>query len=398
MNAGLSGAVRRERCYHCAIGITVGSHASLAVVVTPFRHDDPSRPRHPAVSSTGSAINPRAISAFVLAISVLVVLAGALAWYHTVNFERELEQSVRDHLAEHGFDEVDLKLDGRDVVFRGEVDARVDRRRMVALARDVEGVENVYDRRVVTNYETGRHFELHSYAGITTVEGELPSDEDIAGVIGAIREHYGVDPLGTDLKVRAAVRRPPWLDRLPALLDAAGAVSPLRIEYGNDQMTVSGEVADAAVRERVTTAIDGLVGEDVVLDVFLRLPSQIKEPQLRIEFKNGQVSVSGTAPEDDFADELVAALALAFAVDEVDNRLRRDPDVRHSDWLEGVLRVVFPLAMTHWMDLEITHEEVVLNGSVAGDDEFEIIAAQIRDNFDYSARVVNRIRRQGGER
>ncbi len=350
------------------------------------------------MSSTGGRSNPRAASALVLAISVLAVLAGALAWYHTVSFERELEQSVRERLSDHGFDQVELKIDGRDVIFRGEVDARVDRRRMVALVREVEGVENVYDRRVVTNYETGRHFELHSYAGITTVAGELPSVEDIASVIGAIRDHYGVDPLGTDLKVRAAVRRPPWLDRLPSLLTATGAVSPLRIEYGNDQMMVSGEVADAATRERVTDAIEGLVGDDVVLDVFLRLPSQVKEPELRIEYKNGQVSVSGTAPEDDFAGELVAALALAFAVDEVDNRLRLDPDVRHSDWLEGVLRVVFPLAMTHWMDLEITPGEVVLNGSVAGDDEFEIISAQIRDNFEYSARVINRIRRQAGER
>ncbi len=385
---------RLSGCYHRRWHCTVPAHGSSTV---PDRRREQRRPLSLVNASDGKS-NLTLLGSVVLGACALVLLAAVLAWFHTVSFERDLARAVLERLAAAGFEDVQLEVDGRDVVFRGEVEARVDRRRMLELAREVEGVENVFDQRIVTNYEKGRHFRLHSYAGITTVEGELPEPGDIALVLEAIQSHYGVDPLGSDLKVRPAVRRPGWLDDFASLLHATGAVSPLQIEYGDGSMTVAGEVTDRETRDRVQAELAALLDESIELNVLLRLPSQVKEPELRIEYKNGRVSADGTVPEDEFAHELIAALALAFAVDEVENNLRVDPDVRHSSWLESVLRVVFPLAMTHWMDLEIRQGEVLLRGSVSDDDELSIISEQIRDNFDYDARVINRLRKQADTR
>lgn len=354
-------------------------------------------PRTEAAGDDGRA-TLGGVAALVLGGCVLAVFIAALSWYHSASIERALRDRVVAHLAGHGFDDVSLRIDGRVVMFTGEVEARVDRARMLALAAEVDGVERVLDQRVVTNYEVGRHFELHSYAGITTVAGELPHVDDVAAVFAAIRDHFGVDPLGADLKVNAPVRRPPWLDRLTALLDATGEVSPLQIEYADDTMTVAGEVADREVRERVTRQLNALLGDDTALRVHLRLPSQVRQPELRIEYKNGRVSVSGTVPEDEFADELAESLRLAFGVEEIDNDLRADPDVQHASYLQSVLRIVFPLAMTRWVDLTIGPDEVRANGRVGSDDELAILAEQLRDNFSYTGRVVNLIRRQADGR
>lgn len=337
------------------------------------------------------------IGALVLGACVVLIVAGALSWYHTVRLENELKTTVLERLRSAGFDDVGIRVEGQDVILTGEVDARVDRRRMLEVAASVEGVADVRDERTVTNYASGRHFELHSYAGITTVEGELPDPRDIELVLSAIRGHYGVDALGADLDVHRAVRRPPWLDRFAAILDALGPVSPLQIRYHDDTLVITGDVADHKTRTEVTERVAHTVGEDARLEIHLQLPDQILDPSIRIVYRRGGVSVSGEVPDDDFAEQLVAALALAFAVDDVENELRINPDIRHSSWLEGVLRVVFPLAMTSWVDFEIGAGEVTVRGSVRGDDELEILKEQVRDNFDYAIRVVNLIRSRDGD-
>jgi HSP20 family molecular chaperone IbpA len=137
--------------------------------------------------------------------------------------------------------------------------------------------------------------------------------------------------------------------------------------------------------------LQDLLDADTGLIMHLRLPSMTREPDLRIQYRNGDVSVSGAVPETEFIEQLVAALAMAFAVDEVDNGLRVDPDVVYSDWLEGILRIVFPLAMTHWLEVEISEGKATLRGAVRHEEELEILREQIRDNFDYPIRVVNLI-------
>jgi len=343
------------------------------------------------VSRDGSGMSLHTVGMLVFGASLLLVVASGLSWYHTVKLEQQLREAVSDRLAAEGFDDVELALDGRVVTLTGTVEARLDRQRMVEIAAAVEGVEEVIDERTVTDYASGRAFRLHSYAGITTVEGELPEQHDIELVQAAIRASFGVDPLGADLDVHRAVRRPPWLDDLETILDAVGVVSPLKIEASDDTLVVSGDVADEATLERVERRLKSIVG-DAPLDLFLRLPGQIREPVLRIEYRRGRLTVEGTVPADDFADELVDTLSLAFAIDDIENNLEIDPDVRHSSWLEGVLRVVFPLAMTSWFDLEVKPGEVVVRGSVRDEAEREILDTQIRENFDYTRRVVNLIR------
>ncbi|MCZ7600896.1 MAG: BON domain-containing protein [Gammaproteobacteria bacterium] len=343
------------------------------------------------MSRDRSAVSLHTVGILVFGASVLLVIASGLSWYHTVKLEQQLRVAVSERLAAEGFEDVEFALDGRVVTLTGTVEAGLDRQRMVEIAAAVEGVAEVFDERTVTDYASGRAFRLHSYAGITTVEGELPEQRDIELVHAAIRASFGVDPLGADLDVHRAVRRPPWLDDLEAILDAVGVVSPLKIEASDDTLVVSGDVADEATVERVERRLKSIVG-DAPLDLFLRLPGQIREPVLRIEYRRGRLTLEGTVPADDFANELVDTLSLAFAVDDIENNLEIDPDVRHSSWLEGVLRVVFPLAMTSWFDLEVKPGEVVVRGSVRDEAEREILDTQIRENFDYTRRVVNLIR------
>ncbi len=346
------------------------------------------------MTSPSGKINLRMAGALMLGISVLLVLSFGMSWFHSHKIENNTRTEVIRQLEIKGFEAPEIIVTGRVARFLGNVDAHIDRKQMIEIAAGVAGVEEVIDERVVTNYVTGRRFELHSYAGITTVEGELPEQSDIDLVIAAIRDHYGVDPLGANLRLHSAVKRPPWLDELKKILGILGSVSPLELEYTNSKLYVTGTVEDEKILHQVVTALQVHLGEKAKLDVRLQLPSKVKYPNLKIEYKRGQIFVHGLIPDEIYSHKLEAALSLAFAVKHIDNQLQIDEDVHRSSWLDGALRVVFPLAMTKWLEFEIRENEIVVQGAVRDDSELMIVREQIQENFDHEIRIVNLIKTQ----
>lgn len=113
---------------------------------------------------------------------------------------------------------------------------------------------------------------------------------------------------------------------------------------------------------------------------------------LEIERRRGRVRLSGAVPDRDYVDRLLSALSLAFGVDEVDNRLEIDPLIERDRRLDGVLRVVFPLAVTCWFELGVEADRVVVEGEVRDGVELEIVGEQLRRSFRGVPRVVNLVR------
>ena len=153
--------------------------------------------------------------------AALLTVISVISVLEVKNIETKLEQEIFTLLAQSGFAAPNIEIDGRNIIFSGTVDAIVDRQKMVAIVQELSGVETVVDQRDVINFTSARHFTLNSYAGITTVEGELPDKTDVRLIEAAIRNHYGVDPLGANLRITPSVKRPEWLDDFPAILAEA---------------------------------------------------------------------------------------------------------------------------------------------------------------------------------
>jgi osmotically-inducible protein OsmY len=335
----------------------------------------------------------RLLGALLLAGTVLVIVITSLSFFHLRDIELELQREISGKLEQAGFEVPTIEVNGREVTFSGDVEARIDRQQMVTIIQAIDGVDNVIDQRRVTNFARARNFELHSYAGITTVEGELPSAGDVEIVVNAIRSHFGVDPLGANLRIGPAVRRPPWLDDLSVILKILEPVTPLEIDYVEQTLTVRGVVPSSKQRSAIIKAVKSHLDERTTFVSAIKLADKSSAANLRIEYKRGAVTLLGTLPEQAFADELVANLRLAFAVESVDNRVKIDPLVRHGSWLESTLRVIFPLAVTHWVELDIKEDEVIITGEVAADAELEIVNEQLRENFGYGTKIVNLIKK-----
>ena len=326
--------------------------------------------------------------------AVLLAVIAAISVLEVRNIETKLEQEIITLLSDSGFEAPDIEIDGRNVIFSGTVDAIVDRKKMIALALELSSIETVVDQRVVVNYTSARHFTLNSYAGITTVEGELPDEADVRLIEAAIRNHYGVDPLGANLRVTPSVQRPGWLNDFPAILSALTGISPLELDYANSILRVSGIATSSKARKKVIEQLSAILGSSVILKSQIRVKVSGNASSLKFQYKDGNIVIYGTVPDQDFVDTLEQNIKLAFATDSINNQLKIDPDVDEGSWLDAVLRIVFPLAIAIWVDLDITEDEIVLRGEVEGDDELEIITEQIQENFGYDTRIINKMKKK----
>jgi len=326
--------------------------------------------------------------------AALLTVISVISVLEVKNIETKLEQEIFTLLAQSGFAAPNIEIDGRNIIFSGTVDAIVDRQKMVAIVQELSGVETVVDQRDVINFTSARHFTLNSYAGITTVEGELPDKMDVRLIEAAIRNHYGVDPLGANLRITPSVKRPEWLDDFPAILSALTGISPLELDYANSILRVSGVAASGKARKKITEQLSSILSSSVILKSEIRVKVSGKASSLKLQYKDGKITIYGTVPDQNFVDTFEQSVKLAFATNSIDNQLKIDTDIDEGSWLDAVLRIVFPLAVAIWIDLDIKEDEIVLRGEVKGDDELEIITEQIQENFGYDTRIINKMKKK----
>jgi osmotically-inducible protein OsmY len=339
-------------------------------------------------------INTSLLGALTFGVVTLLLVSLGLSWYHSHEIEQKIVITASELLATAGFPQPELEINGRTVILLGNVDANIDRKQMVELIRQLTQVDHVEDKRIVTNYAIGRKFELHSYAGITTVEGELPEQSDIDLIINAIRSSYGADPLGADLRIHQAVQRPSWIDNFDNMLELLTTVSPLQIISGADTLRITGTLSDKNQQTRLASQLNKLLGSNTKLLFDIKLPSNDQEPSIQLEYKNGLVRVDGTVPSQQFVDQLIQSANLAFGVDNTINNLKVDSKIRESEILDATLRAIFPLAITNWFNLDIKDDEVRIRGMVKTVQELDIVRQQMRDNFGYGTRLINLIKKQ----
>ena len=156
-----------------------------------------------------------------------------------------------------------------------------------------------------------------------------------------------------------------------------------------------GDAESREIRAKVIKNLRRYLEGHTKLEAHIRIPSEAREAEIHFEHRQGKVALRGIVPDQSYADSLVAAISLAFATSGIDNNLQIDPDVRQSEWLDDLLRAVFPLAMTTWLDLKAENGRVTLRGRVRTDDEEEILDEQMREHFNYTTRVINHIKKRG---
>ena len=338
--------------------------------------------------------NLRIASLTIVGVVVLCALIMGISLINVRDIENKLEQMITQKLSQAGFNIPEMSFDGRDVILLGDVDAIEDRAKMVDIIREIPGINSVKDQRTVLNYTVARHFTLNSYAGITTVEGELPSKDDVLLIENAIQDHYGVDPLGANLRITRSVQRPPWLDKFSDILTILSDISPLEIDYANNTLRVSGVAPDRATKKRVTQLLSSVLDPGITLDSRLKIKVSGKASTLKFQFKDGKAVIYGTVPDQEFIDSIIQNIRLAFATNVIDNQLKVDQEVDEGSWLDATLRMVFPLAITTWVDLDVTENKILLQGEVKGDAELEIINDQVEENFGYDTRVINKVEKK----
>lgn len=184
-----------------------------------------------------------------------IVLGAVLGYFNVRHVERGLTEDTENWLAANGYDEVDVDLQGRNVVLTGTAPAGTDL--------------DVLEDEVRT--QTDNHDHWHSFG-----DGE--------------GEGTGIRTVNTaGLAVAAAAVAPvPTAAPTPEPTPVPTGTVDVTADYDGQQVVLTGEVLNDAQRAEIVDAAEDTFGSDAVID---------------------RMTVSGLAPGIDGADARVGAFA-----------------------------------------------------------------------------------------
>lgn len=209
------------------------------------------------------------------------LLAAALVFAVAVSvrsIESELLARSQLALAAAGIPFYDITMDGRDAVLRGFVASNEHGRRILDVVAAVPGIRAVHDELVVERIaDSGTialareqpTLRLQIARSTLRVGGRLTSATESAALLQALRAAVPRLEIVQTLQSVPGIAPAPWLADASALAAVvAAATGDVRLLIQGDTAILSGEVRDAAARERLVAACGSVPGLAWRFDLF----------------------------------------------------------------------------------------------------------------------------------
>ena len=246
-------------------------------------------------------------------------------WYYGPRIESDLTTRVTAALASVGFDtnRVFLRVDGRDVIFSGEMDAALDQNKMISATEGIRGVRQVVNQLRVFERAPSR-LKVTAAEGTASLEGVLPDLQSVQRVVQSLEDVYGQGQIADELRIDSKASEPQWTDTLPGFLSRLDPADTLTVEISEAGILLTGQVNAEEKRAELGAQAQSLSGD---LAVDNQITVEITE---EARMKAAQESIRALdLPEIKF-QSLSAELTEAGSriLDVVSTVLKKYPEVR----------------------------------------------------------------------
>ncbi len=204
-------------------------------------------------------------------------------WHHGPKIEADLTARVSAALTGVGFDpnRVFMRVDGRDVIFSGEMDAALDQEKMIAAAEGLWGVRRVVNQLHVFE-RVPSSLKLTATGGAASLEGVLPDMQSLDRVVETLGKVYGQGRIADQLRIDSKAREPQWTDALPEFLSQLDPADALSVEISEAGVLLTGTVSSKKKRDILgehAQALSGDLAVDNQIEVVITQEAQMKEAQ-----------------------------------------------------------------------------------------------------------------------
>lgn len=323
--------------------------------------------------------------------AVIVVAALIAAWVNVQNIQARISSDVGASVMRAGFEGVDFTVSGRGVSLAGQVDATLDRQRLVEIIEELPGVLRVSDSRTV--YDSGvRHpVVINAFGGVVSVRGEVASGDDADRILASVSRLYGRPPASFDLAINPTMAAQGWAPYFDDLLRTVRQVEPLTLVADHQNIALSGIVRTRLDKRALDQALQDLTRGEFVLQYRLRFSDDDPGPYLILEMRPDRLYAAGEVGSSDARDRLVANISEAFGEALSGADLGIADDVGDNLWREPVVQLLEPLARVKRLNLEASNLRIRVSGIVDTPGQLDAIEAAIRTAVPPTLMLDNRL-------
>lgn len=181
------------------------------------------------------------------------------------------------------------------------------------------------------------------------------------------------------LKVVPAIAPPPWLPKLPSLLQDAGArLTEARIRLEGNKLTLEGKHRKMEGKAELLALAKASLGETVEIDdkTWVPKPPTTLPPHARISLQQGRVVLTGELGDPSAGEALVRGARSALPKGEVVNELRISPQFAAAPWapIVGGFLPSFAIAILEG-EIDVAGQQITLRGKAKDESSRDALLA-----------------------
>jgi osmotically-inducible protein OsmY len=234
-------------------------------------------------------------------------------------------------------------------------------------------------------------FAFNLTDGKAELSGTVP-EATIAPAVEAASSAVGAENVINNLQAAPDVAAPAWGLGLFAALPALAKATPdLGVNVVDRNVTLTGTVPSAQVRESLAKQVQDAVGADVTVANQLQIAEQTP-PQLRVKVTPDAVQLSGTVAQST-ADKAVQVAGTVSATGSVVNRLTIGETTAQPAWLPRLIDNLPAFAKdVQEAELNVEGSNITLIGAVASDEQKTTAETNVRQAVGADPTIVNQLR------
>ena len=294
-------------------------------------------------------------------VSFLILVAICLMTVPT-QISEKLKVNIDDSFLASGIDVPQYDLDGRDVIFTGDVSINYNRAAQFNLAREVDGVRNIIDKQVV--YEPQPAFgQILIENGQVKFTGGFKNLANLELITKLLHQYF------PDYEIIVLARTSERMITLQQVLDYEYLFERFQgneiwFEFSDRQVVMNGRFKSEHDRELAEQKILSQISKQTRYINDIKITGSEESERIIFEKKAGVISISGVLVDNSLKQNLIALFKGYYPNSTVNFNVSIDENLEYVAWHDKLGYLVPELDRIIEGNFKFYTEEIVLEGLV----------------------------------
>lgn len=224
------------------------------------------------------------------------------------------------------------RIDGRDVVFEGEVSPQVPVDRLIDQVRANPHTQKVLVGGLRITGGSPATLQLEVYGDSVVLKGELQSQAQVDVLVESVEQQFADATIDNEIVVKPEAINQPWVDQFALFVPELSKASPAVFSATGKRVLISGRVNDPDLKTAINNAASNAFGNSVSIrnDIEIVIPKV--PPAIVLQRQGEQIVLTGQLPGRADIQELVRSAVNVYGPDNVDNQLTPSDGVNNASW------------------------------------------------------------------